>query len=157
MHDFSRRALLASAGQYLALTYASPFFALGQEKIAGNPFTLGVASGDPTRDGVVLWTRLAPDPLNGGGMPPERVEVEWQIADRRADGKSRKERRARLATPDLGHSVHVEVRGLEPDRWYWYRFKAGSHVSPIGRTRTAPDSEEAARQAIVRVCFLPTL
>ncbi len=141
MHDFSRRALLASAGQYLALTYASPFFALGQEKIAGNPFTLGVASGDPTSDGVVLWTRLAPDPLNGGGMPPNRVEVEWQIATDEQMGKVVKKGRA-TATPDLAHSVHVEVRGLEPARWYWYRFKTGSHVSDIGRTRTAPDPKK---------------
>ena len=125
---FSRRALLASAGQYLALTYASPFFALGQEKIAGNPFTLGVASGDPTTDGVVLWTRLAPDLLNGGGMPPNRVEVEWQIATDEQMEKVVKKGRA-TATPDLAHSVHVEVRGLDPARWYWYRFKAGSHLS----------------------------
>ena len=43
-----------------------------------------------------------------------------------------------IAAPELGHSVHVEVEGLEPDRWYFYQFKAGSEVSPIGRTRTTP-------------------
>jgi len=47
-------------------------------------------------------------------------------------------RGAVLATPELGHSVHAEVRGLEPSRWYWYRFKVGNEISPIGRTRTAP-------------------
>lgn len=45
-----------------------------------------------------------------------------------------------MATPELGHSVHVEVEGLRPDRWYWYQFKVGDEVSPIGRTRTAPGS-----------------
>src|SRR6185295_9018015 len=44
------------------------------------PFTLGVASGDPLPDGVVLWTRLAPAPLEGGGMPMAVVEVGWEIA-----------------------------------------------------------------------------
>src|SRR5258708_4870588 len=43
--------------------------------LAGYPFTLGVASGDPWPDGVVLWTRLAPQPLQGGGMPPWPVAV----------------------------------------------------------------------------------
>lgn len=141
MQNSSRRAFLAGAGQYLALTYASPQLIFGQEKIAANPFTLGVASGDPTDDGVVLWTRLAPDPLNGGGMPKNSVEVDWQIATDEKMSRVVKKGRA-TASADLGHSVHAEVRGLDPGRWYWYQFKAGSHVSPIGRTRTAPDSKK---------------
>ena len=105
---------------------------------ATNPFSLGVASGDPLPDGVVLWTRLAPDPLNGGGMPPERVRVEWEVAS--DESMSNVVRRGRTtATPDLGHSVHVEVGRLRPDQWYWYQFRAGSEESQVGRTRTAPD------------------
>jgi alkaline phosphatase D len=115
---------------------------------ASTPFTLGVASGDPTADGVVLWTRLAPDPLNGGGMPPEPVEVAWQVAsDDRMQTIVR--RGAGLARPDAAHSVHVEVDGLAPDRWYWYRFRAGNELSPIGRTRTLP----ARNAAIDRLRF----
>src|ERR1700709_1097656 len=45
-----------------------------------DPFQLGVASGDPWPDSVVLWTRLAPDPLNDGGMPKEDVLVHWRVA-----------------------------------------------------------------------------
>src|SRR4029453_6973024 len=45
------------------------------------PFSLGVASGDPSEDGVVLWPRPAPDPLNGGGMPPAPVAVRWEVAE----------------------------------------------------------------------------
>ena len=76
----SRRAVLAGG---LALCGAPlRSFAAGGRPLTfrASPFALGVASGDPTPDGVVLWTRLAPDPLNGGGMPPENVDVEWRIA-----------------------------------------------------------------------------
>jgi alkaline phosphatase D len=42
------------------------------------------------------------------------------------------------ATPELGHSVHAEVTGLRPGREYFYRFRAGGDISPVGRARTAP-------------------
>lgn len=143
-HGLLRRLFLARTGQYLALTAASPFWARGQAP-AKNPFTLGVASGDPAPDGVVLWTRLAPEPLLGGGMPRERVEVEWRVAE--DEGLARVVAKGRVtATPDLAHAVHVEVRGLRPGRWYWYQFKAGSHESRIGRTRTAPERGRMGEQ-----------
>lgn len=101
------------------------------------PFTLGIASGDPTHSGVVLWTRLAPDPLNGGGMPRQVASVRWEIAH--DESFSRVVQRGDvLALPELGHSVHVEAEGLEPDRVYFYRFEHGGEMSPVGRTRTAP-------------------
>ncbi len=105
--------------------------------LPANLFTLGVASGEPTSDGVVLWTRLAPDPINGGGMPVRCVAVQWQLA---ADCHFRRvcARGTELAQPESGHSVHVEVCGLDPDREYFYRLRAGREVSPVGRTRTAP-------------------
>ena len=112
------------------------------------PFTLGVASGDPTEDGVVLWTRLAPAPLDGGGMPDENVEVSWVVA--RDEGMRQVARQGTaVAAPALGHAVHVEVDGLEPDRWYWYRFTSGSEVSRVGRTRTLP----AAGSGVERLRF----
>jgi phosphodiesterase/alkaline phosphatase D-like protein len=49
-------------------------------KFSADPFSLGVASGDPRPDGAVLWTRLAPDPLNGGGMPDVAVPVRLRVA-----------------------------------------------------------------------------
>ncbi|WP_327118101.1 alkaline phosphatase D family protein [Nocardia sp. NBC_01730] len=106
----------------------------------GDPFALGVASGDPTPDGVVLWTRLAPDPLapDGlGGMSLDPVTVEYEVAQ---DENFRQlvARGTAVATRALGHSVHPEVQGLSPDHWYFYRFRAGSAISPVGRTRTAP-------------------
>ncbi len=105
-----------------------------------NPFTLGVASGDPLPDGVVLWTRLAVTPLadNGkGGMSSSTYTLAWQVS---RDVRFRTLSRSGTvyATSANAHSVHVEVSGLLPDRVYYYRFKLGSYTSPIGRTRTAP-------------------
>ncbi len=102
-----------------------------------SPFSLGVASGDPSHDGVVLWTRLARDPLNGGGMPPEPIDVRWEVADGESMRRIVKRGRA-TAAAGWAHSVHVEVDGLDASRPYWYRFHAGEATSPVGRTRTLP-------------------
>mgnify|MGYP006286471093 CR=1 FL=1 len=131
----SRRAALtggvAAAGAWLARPLAAG------PRLTGDPFTLGVTSGSPTPTGIVLWTRLAPEPLHGGGMPDERVEVRWEVAS--------DERFARVvrsgtfvAIPELAHSVHAEVEGLEPGRAYFYRFHVAGGSSPVGRTRTLP-------------------
>ncbi len=106
-----------------------------------NPFTLGVASGDPLPDGVVLWTRLAVNPLadNGlGGMSSSTYPVRYQVA---TDERFTKIVRLGTvaATAANAHSVHVEVSGLLPGRVYFYRFKLGQHTSRTGRTRTAPE------------------
>jgi alkaline phosphatase D len=97
------------------------------------PFTLGVASGDPSPDGFVLWTRLLPE--TGLGIEP--VDVRWEVAIDEKMAQVVRRGTAR-ASADEAHSVHVELAGLEPDRWYWYRFIAGGEASPLGRTRTAP-------------------
>jgi alkaline phosphatase D len=107
----------------------------------GYPFTLGVASGEPLPAGVVLWTRLAPEPLNGGGMAPEPVVVGWEVAEDEAFGRVA-QRGTVTARPASAHSVHVEVAGLEPAHTYFYRFTAGAEMSPVGRTRTAPAASE---------------
>ena len=104
-----------------------------------NPFTLSVASGDPEPDGVVIWTRLSESPLIGEVTLSSAIEVKWEIAHDESF-KSIANKGTALAVPQLGHSVHVEVQGLEPDRWYFYRFHAGSETSPVGRTRTTPEN-----------------
>lgn len=104
-----------------------------------DPFTLGVASGYPRPHGFVLWTRLAPEPLaTGGGMPPAPVPVAWEVGADETFARVLARGEA-MALPELAHAVHVEVTGLEPGRWYHYRFRTGDAVSPVGRTRTAPD------------------
>ncbi|MEV5301381.1 alkaline phosphatase D family protein [Amycolatopsis methanolica] len=127
-------AVLLGTGAWTAANaYASP--------VKGtNPFTLGVASGDPAPDGVVLWTRLAPEPFaadGAGGMPAVPVRVEYEVAqDERFRAVVR--RGSAIATPELGHSVHPEISGLAPDHEYFYRFRVGGEISMVGRTRTAP-------------------
>ena len=105
--------------------------------LTSDPFALGVASGDPLHDRVVIWTRLAPEPTDGGGMPAEPAPVRWVVADDEALTDLVAEGTAR-AEPVHGHSVHVDVDGLDPDRWYWYRFEIGEYRSPVARTRTTP-------------------
>jgi alkaline phosphatase D len=136
----SRRLFLAYGAALSALPMIGSRAEARSRRItfADNPFTLGVASGEPTDSGVVLWTRLAPRPLDpDGGLPAEAIEVTWEMA---ADEGMREIVRSgsAVASPQLGHSVHVEAEGLKPDRWYWYRFRAGDAESPIGRTRTVP-------------------
>ncbi|SEQ78286.1 alkaline phosphatase D family protein [Lentzea albida] len=134
MSPLTRRTLLlAGVAGVTALTAAA-------SARPADPFTLGVASGDPAPDGVVLWTRLAVDPLADdglGGMPARPVEVLWQVA---ADERFTRivQHGSTTARPEDAHSVHVELVGLEPGREYFYRFKALNHLSRTGRTRTAP-------------------
>lgn len=130
--------LRLGGGGAAALCLASPAILAGScgSSPAGYPFGLGVASGDPWPDGVVLWTRLVADPPDDA-LPPKRFRVRWELSEDE-DFRKVARRGEETATPDLAHSVHVEVDGLEPGRWYWYRFESGGEVSAIGRTRTAP-------------------
>ncbi len=118
------------------------------------PFTLGVASGMPRPDSVVLWTRLAPQPHAPlGGMPDAPVDLRWEIA---LDANFSRGLRSGnfTARPEHGHSVHVQVLGLPSATLLFYRFTTRDAVSPIGRTRTAPaaDAEVARLRIAVASC-----
>lgn len=134
----NRRTLLKSAG-FLSVAYPlrSLYALQTAPQFSSDPFAAGVASGDPTRNGVVLWTRLTPDPKVSRDWQRAAVSVNWEIAsDERMQNIVR--RGSTAAAPEFGHSVHVDVTRLDSNRWYWYRFRAGSAESPIGRTKTAP-------------------
>ena len=141
--DSQRRIFLASAARLAALTATagslagSGASAADRLNGAGYPFALGVASGSPLPDAVVLWTRINYDPLHAGATPAIALNVRWEVADDEAFRRIVAKGQA-VATPELAHSVHVDVTGLAPGRWYWYRFIFGDAVSPVGRTRTAP-------------------
>jgi alkaline phosphatase D len=145
--DFVRMGGLGVAAVVLGVEVA-PDRAFAAPRFRSTPFTLGVASGDPVSDGVVLWTRLLPEE---GRLPNRRVRVSWKIFS--DESRRRVVRRGEVATgPGSGYSVHVDARGLEPDREYFYRFYAGGYASPVGRTRTAP--AEGASPASMAFAFV---
>ena len=140
--QFSKRQFLqlAAFGAASAATLSLPRSVWSQtdspRKFQSNPFALGVASGSPTHDSVVLWTRLVESSLDNRSSNSS-VTVRWEVAD--DDAFTRIVQTGQhLATADLGHSVHVELQNLQPDRWYFYRFMVGDAISSIGKTRTFP-------------------
>ena len=126
---------LAAAAGALAVV---PFGSAGaQVRFASPPFQLGVASGDPSADGFVIWTRLAPEPFDTGYLGQTIFEVAWEIAEEAGFGRIVKQGSA-WARPHLAHSVHAEVDGLQPGREYFYRFRLGRYESVAGRALTCP-------------------
>lgn len=125
LHALGGSAFIAATGRLAAQT------------IAHNPFTLGVASGSPSLDGFVLWTRLMGS-AGGEPLPKVPIEVRWEVA---TDAQFQRvvQSGAAIAWPDCAHSVHVEVAGLSASSArYWYRFMLADAVSTVGRTRTLP-------------------
>lgn len=138
----SRRNLLRSASLLGAAAFAKPLLAAapwmtGKARFVDYPFKLGVASGDPIPSGFVIWTRLAPIPLDAYATGMDPIPVGYEVA---ADEnfKTPVKRGTVVAYPENAHAVHVDVTGLEPGRPYWYRFRAGDDISPIGRAITTP-------------------
>src|SRR5215475_3844575 len=147
MRSLSRRTFLVGGlvtaggiGLPLRALARAPAQTASAASLTAYPFMLGVASGEPAPDSVVLWTRLAPSPLNAdgqGGMATSDAVVDWQVSANTgftslvASGSV-------TAQYAQAHSVHVVAGGLAPDAEYYYRFRALGHISPVGRTRTAP-------------------
>lgn len=132
----SRRQLLRWAA-VSSSTLWLPHAARSQGALSGNPFGLGVASGSPRQDSVVLWTRLLQPDGTALGAQAGPQSVRWELAHDERFSRIVQSGQAQ-AMGALAHSVHVEVPGLAADRWYFYRFMVGDAVSPIGRTRTVP-------------------
>jgi alkaline phosphatase D len=122
---------------------ALPIASRSQGRLSGSPFRLGVASGSPSSDGIVLWTRLVQDGLFGlSALDTGPVTVRWELAQDEAFARIVQGGQVQ-ALPELAHSVHVEVAGLDADRAWFYRFLAGDAVSTTGRTRTLPAPDAA--------------
>ncbi|WP_158734815.1 alkaline phosphatase [Alteribacillus sp. YIM 98480] len=148
--DVDRRGFIQGAGKIasvsLAMVIAQSMGGMNVQAEAeadvtfdDYPFSLGVASGDPLADSIVLWTRVAPDPLNGGGAPDRNIPVQWELA-KDENFRNVIKRGTEIASPALAHSVHVEVEGLSSDTVYFYRFKTGNEYSPVGKTKTLPEN-----------------
>jgi alkaline phosphatase D len=137
----TRRTFVSGAA---AAFVAAPAIVRAQSTWRSYPFSLGVASGDPSPDGFVIWTRIAPEPLEPhGGMAMSAMPVKWQVSNE--DGSIVVQGEA-LARPELAHSVHVEISGLQPDRPYFYRFEVAGEESVRGGARTLPLTSASPRQ-----------
>ncbi len=145
----------ASVAGLAALAATAPRLVFGGNGVnsVGYPFRLGVASGSPLPDSIVLWTRIMPDPFNAAMLPPTPLAVRWELAEDEAFTTIAAKGSAN-ALPELAHSVHVDVTGLKNGTWYWYRFMLGDAISPVGRTRTAPaaDTQASALRLAVASC-----
>lgn len=138
-YDFTRRMFMIGAGNLILFSGFISSKVNARPAFSENPFTLGVASGDPQYDGFVIWTKLAPKPLEEHhGMEMVIVPVKWEVSEDEefskivATGEE-------MARPELGHAVHVEVAGLLPHRPYYYRFYIeGGEKSRVGKCRTTP-------------------
>ncbi|HEY3556277.1 MAG TPA: alkaline phosphatase D family protein [Kribbella sp.] len=146
MSPISRRTLVlgglaaAGAGALPASLATAQSSVITATAAVPYPFQLGIASGEPDANSVVLWTRLAPSPTNAdgqGGMATTDVAVDWQVSttDTFATLVASGTVTAKYAA---AHSVHAIAGGLNPDSDYFYRFRAQGHISPVGRTRTTP-------------------
>lgn len=142
MEKISRRQMLRAASLLGLAAFSRPLLAtpewiVGKPRFIDYPFKLGVASGDALPTGFVIWTRLAPSPLDASATGAEPIPVGYEIS---ADENFRKivQTGHAVAHPDNAHAVHVDVQGMAPGRPYWYRFRAGDEISATGRAVTTP-------------------
>ncbi|HEY5820730.1 MAG TPA: alkaline phosphatase D family protein [Propionibacteriaceae bacterium] len=145
----SRRTVLKGAAFAAAAVAGSSILRPFDVEAAAAPahrgiFGYGVASGDPTADAVIIWTRATPParpgepvaaPGSGLGDP---LQVRWEVA-RDPDFRRLVSRGVVVTSPASDHTVKVDVNDLDPYTRYYYRFRSRGEVSPVGRTQTAPD------------------
>lgn len=147
----SRRGFVQQAAAASALALAPLERLAAQVRFGSYPFQLGVASGDPTAEGFVIWTRLAPEPLEPEQLGRVTFEVDWEVAEDATF--SRIVARGRdFAPAHLAHSVHAEVAGLQPGNEYFYRFRLGRYESPVGRAVTLPAADSSPERVRFAVC-----
>jgi len=139
--DIVQRAMAMAAATVLApARFASAASGAG---LKADPFAkLGVASGDPTPDGIVLWCRLALDLEDGKrwGLSEEAYIVQWELRDLDAGGRPIAQTGSTIAVASNGYAVHVEATGLKPATRYGYRFTLGDYGAE-GETLTAPAAD----------------
>ncbi len=135
-----------------ATTIPATTTSLAPIELSGDPFTLGVASGDPDSTSIVLWTRLAPDPLDGGGMPSDDVEVTWELG---TDETFAEIVATGVITAEAAHAHSVHVIVTPPratDGLLTYRFRVGQYTSAVGRTKLAPAGSASLARFVSASC-----
>jgi alkaline phosphatase D len=146
----SRRNLLAISG-LLSISSGCAHWSRLTVAPQSMPFTLGIASGEPSTHSVLLWTRIFPQEFDPDSLPSADVEVRWELADNERFSQMHRWGRVRALATEA-HTVHVDVDGLDSDRWYFYRFHCGAYTSAIGRTRTLPLAEARHLRFAVSSC-----
>lgn len=137
MRELDRRSLLRAfaglAGTF-AVTAQAPMALASSHEAPGGDFRFpqGVASGDPTPHGIILWTRV--EAVDGSRSP---IALRAQLS-KTPDFKSVVVDQVMTISEDSDHTLRLVVNGLDPDTIYFYRFTAGRDASRLGRTRTAP-------------------
>jgi len=145
MYAVSRRRALQALG-LAAGGAALPFVARGSD----HAFRHGVASGDPLADRVIIWTRLTPSAGRDGTF-----DLRWDVARDRDFRRIVRDGRVETG-PERDYTVKVDVTGLEPGETWYYRFRHGERVSPVGRTRTLPrDGAQSVKLAVVSCSNYP--
>ena len=137
---FMMRTVGVSLAALLGMSASADALVDDDGNFESDPYTLGVASGDPLPDSVIIWTRLAPNPLKADGtMPAEPFDIQWTVATNEGMSDVVNSGTA-TAGPDHAHTVHVDADGLDPDTEYYYQFECRGETSPVGRTKTAPET-----------------
>jgi alkaline phosphatase D len=128
--------------RFLASTAALPLLGGAcRSAPSADVFPLGVASGDPATDRVVLWTALS---RFGSWERSLRYEL---FSD--AEGRDRVRHGELSAGASTDWTTRVDVEGLSPATTYYYRFEHSGVRSPMGRTRTLPEATEELRVAVL--------
>lgn len=113
-------------------------------------FLHGVASGDPTPTGAILWTRATPE------RPGDDIPLRWHIARRAGARPLLSGRTHARAARDF--TAKLEVAGLRPGREYAYWFEAGDGTrSAVGRLRTLPRGHTTEWVLAVASCSMYTV
>ncbi len=139
-NPYTRRGLLANAAAMAFMSLLEKPTSASEDlapKFSNYPFTLGIASGDPTSGGFVLWTRIAPHPFDPDALSAGRFPVTWEVATDQSF-KNLIQSGVSYAYKKNAYAVHTTVYGLKPNYQYFYRFHVGGETSPTGRAKTLP-------------------
>jgi alkaline phosphatase D len=135
--QFIHVVMSSAAGAYLGASAAGcgPGNEISRpDSLSDAVFSNGVASGDPSPDSVIIWTRVVP-PTTGPVSVRYEVATDNKFTSAIATGTVE-------AVSDWDHTLRIRVEGLEPYTHYYYRFFALDGRSAVGRTKTAPLPEQ---------------